>query len=87
MVAPAYLKGVQVLNPRQLLRNGPVFLLLSLTVLLSACGSQPAPAAPCNPETLGAAANLAPHDVVLDASKPVTLSWTYSDPTCMPDHF
>jgi hypothetical protein len=58
-----------------------------LTILLTACGGQTAPSTICSAETLRAAANLSPHDVVADASKPVTLSWTYSDPACMPDHY
>jgi hypothetical protein len=76
-----------LLNSRQFLRNGPALLFLVLTTLLTACGSQPASTTICSAETLGAAANLSPSDVVVDASKPFTLSWTYSNPACMPDHY
>jgi hypothetical protein len=76
-----------VLNSRQLLRNGSALVFLILATLLTACGGQTVPSTTCSAETLGAAANLSPHDVVLDASKPVTLAWTYSDPACTPDHY
>ena len=76
-----------MIKSRQMIRNGPAILFLVLTTLLTACGSQAAPSTTCSAETLGAAANLSPHDVVVDASKPVTLSWTYSDPACTPDHY
>ncbi len=76
-----------MLNSRQLLRNGPAILFLALTALLTACGGKAVSSAVCSGENLRAAANLSPHDVVVDASKPVTLSWTYSDPACMPDHY
>jgi hypothetical protein len=82
------LKGVLVLNSRQLLRNGSALVFLLLTTLLAACsGGQTESTTICSAETLGAAANLSPSDVVLDASKPVTLSWTYSNPACTPDHY
>jgi hypothetical protein len=76
-----------VLNSRQLLRNGSALVFLILATLLTACGGQTVPSTTCSAETLGAAANLSPNDVVLDASKPVTLAWTYSDPACTPDHY
>ena len=76
-----------MLNPRQLLRRGVIISLLVLTTVLTACGQPAAPSTICSAETLRAAANLSPHDVVVDASKPVTLSWTTSDPACTPDHY
>jgi hypothetical protein len=76
-----------VLNPRQLSRRGVIISLLVLTIVLTACGQPDAPSTICSAETLRAAANLTPQDVVVDASKPVTLSWTYSDPACVPDHY
>ena len=58
-----------------------------LTMLLTACGGGQNTAVVCGLGTLQAAANLSPQDVVVDTLKPVTLSWTYSDPNCQPTYY
>lgn len=68
-------------------RNGLLVGIFLLAVFLSACGGGQSTAVVCGAGTLQLAANLSPHNVVVDASKPVTLSWTYSDPNCRPTYY
>jgi hypothetical protein len=68
-------------------RSGLLTGVFLLGMLLTACAGQQNTAVVCNLGTLQAAANLSPQNVVVDASKPVTLSWTYSDPNCQPTYY
>jgi hypothetical protein len=69
------------------IKNGLMAGIFLLTLFLTACGGQQDTTVVCGAGTLQAAANLTPSDVVVDASKPVTLSWTYSDPNCQPTYY
>jgi hypothetical protein len=78
------MKGVQVFKKTS---NWSLAGLLLLTIVLSACGNQPATTQACGAGSLQAAANLTPNNVVVDASKPVTLSWTHEDNNCVPTYY
>lgn len=67
--------------------NLPAASLLILAILLVACGGQQNDDLTCSGSNLQAAANLAPHNVIVDPSKPITLSWTYTDPDCQPTYY
>jgi hypothetical protein len=75
-----------VLN-KTLIRNILLAGFFILTILLAACTGQQSGGVPCGADTLQMAANLTPQEVVVDPSKPVTLSWTYSDPNCQPTYY
>ncbi len=56
-------------------------------ILITSCSVKVGEKTACETDSLLIPGNLTPNDIVMDASKPISLSWIYPDPSCKPDHY